>query len=184
MRPPRLAIWRPTSATSRSASSVDTAGPSEAQPADTVARSYSPSDPSDANRLELAPDLLGDALGLLDGGAIEDGEELLATEPGDDVARPQAARQDRTERAQDRVADDMSVLLVELPEMVEIEQDHRDRAGAHPSGSRARAANSRAVETSRWRRFQSPVSGSRTGGIGNARVQLDVGERQRRPAIR
>ena len=79
----------------RGAPPASTRRSEDAQPADTVARSDSPSTPA-ANRLELPPDLLATRCALLDGGAIEDGDELLATEPGD-VARPQAARQvDRT----------------------------------------------------------------------------------------
>ena len=143
LRPPRLAIWRPTSATSRRASSVATAGPSEAHPAETVARSCSPSDPvtlhdSSSRRISSATRWASSTVA----------PSRIATNsspPNRATMSLERRRPDRIEPkvAQDGVADDVAVLLVERAEMVEVEQDDRHRAALVQREARSRGEQPR-----------------------------------------
>ena len=130
------------------------------------------------DRLELAPDLLGDLLRLVQAGPVQHRQELLAAEPGDEVARAEPSRQDRAERPQHGVALDVAVALVEQTEVIEVEHDHGDGV-AHlgfqprPSGEQP---GQRHVEVA-----PVPQAGQRVadGRVRHLGVQLDVVERQR-----
>ena len=129
-------------------------------------------------RLELAPDLLGDALCFVEAGPVEDGQELLAPEPSDEVARAQPARQDRAERPQDGVALWCPWRLLNSPKWSR--SNMIAATGCRSSGSKPRPRGEqpgqRHVEVA-----PVPEAGQRVtdGRIGHLRMQLDVVERQR-----
>src|SRR4029079_14434591 len=73
------------------------------------------------------PDLPGDGARLIDAGAVQHREEFLAAVAAHDVAATEPPRQEVGKGPQDRVAGLVTVLLVEGPEVVEVE-DHDRRA--------------------------------------------------------
>ena len=87
---------------------------------------------------ERAAHGLGDALGIADAAARHEDRELVAADARDAVAR---AADDRAQAggdlAQQHVADRVAERFVDVAEMVEIEDQHRDRrAGAGTGGDR------------------------------------------------
>ena len=135
-RPAALAIASPTSAAMNSSSACRRHRSTRAHPADTVARSASPSLPVNvrvphARRTSLAIRTASSSVA-----PVEDRHELLAAVAGDEVARPEPLAQQVAEAAQDHVPDPVAVALVERAEVVEVEQDRPRPAGAGPGFSR------------------------------------------------
>ncbi len=62
--------------------------------------------------------------------APDDDREFLAAEPGDEIAGPHAALRQRSEQPEDVVADRMTETVVDRLEVIEVEDQHRDRLGA------------------------------------------------------
>jgi hypothetical protein len=131
----------------------------------------------DRRRLECQPNLGRETDRLVAIGPVENDEELLAAEAGDDVAGPEPLEEDRAERAQDLVPQLVTVQLVERPEVVEVEEDHRDRwrlvAGTVASGEQSL---DRRVEVAAVEEAGQRVAHRRLLG---GRVEAGVGDRQR-----
>ncbi len=125
--------------------------------------------------LERATHLFGGAGRLVEARPVEDHEELLAAVARDDVAGPEARREDRPERAQDRVAGAMPVPLVERPEVIEVEQDGRHRTALDrvEAVTRREQAVQRGIEVAAVEEPGQRVADGRVGDLGQ---QLGVGD--------
>ena len=88
--------------------------------------------------LQRARDGLGDALRIADAAAGHQDGELVAADAGDAVVRAANHRpQPRRDLAQQHVADRMAERFVDVPEVIEIEDQHGDgRARARAGGDR------------------------------------------------
>ena len=73
-------------------------------------------------------DSLGDREGLMPVGLDEDDGELLAAIAAGGIGRPQPVLQDGCHRPQHFVADDMSVAVVDLLEVIDVDEQKRERA--------------------------------------------------------
>ena len=146
-------------------------------PAETVPDSSSPSGPGIRTERKGDPNFLGDRLRLVNGGAIEDREELLATVARDHVAATEPALENRGEFAQDHVARLMAVLLVELAEMIEVEDHDRRSLPVVARGTVAGGleAGDRRVEIPPVEQPREGVADRQFGHVG---VEEGVGDRE------
>ena len=107
---------------------------------------------------ERTHDGLGDALGIADAAACHEDGELVAADAGDAVA---SATDDGAQAgrhlAQQHVADRMTERFVDVPEVVEIEDQHGDRR----AGARAARRSPDRDDRRTARASASPVSWSR-----------------------
>ena len=79
---------------------------------------------------EALAQALGDAGAVLDVDRRQHDEELLAAQPVGELERAQLAAQRRGDLAQHRVAARVAVLVVDALEVVDVEDDERDRLAA------------------------------------------------------
>jgi len=79
-----------------------------------------------------SPDPLGDTAGLLRRGAAEQDGELLAAEPADEIGLADLLTHLRGERPEHRVTGEVPVRVVDVLEVVDVGEQHRERLSAAP----------------------------------------------------
>ena len=134
--PSRLAVYIAASA-SRISSSAVRGSPATATETPRLVRSAISRPPSAGRRGEQVEDALGGVGGLLAADVLEQDRELVAAEARGGVDAAHGAVEPPRDRDQHLVADRVPERVVDLLEVVEVEEEHRERAVvAAPAGQR------------------------------------------------
>ena len=80
--------------------------------------------------VDIAGETLSDRFDEIERRSADDHDELVSAIPPHQVLRTRAALEERTDVAENAIADDMTKRVVDALEIVEIEQEQADRSAA------------------------------------------------------